>query len=200
MTTKGGLITTASDPTSEAKNKLNPWFVTGFTDGEGCFGLYIYKNTALKIGWYAFLDFKITLHKKDKDLLDKIKIYFGVGKISKHGEQTINFGIRSIKDLQLIINHFDKFTLKTKKLNDYKLFKLAFNIIKNKEHLTKDGFNKLLLIKSYINKGLTPELKIAFPKISFVSDLKIESEFNKIYEPNWLVGFTSGEGSFQVDT
>jgi hypothetical protein len=24
-------------------NKLNSWVVTGFTDAEGCFGLYIYK-------------------------------------------------------------------------------------------------------------------------------------------------------------
>lgn len=46
------------------KPMLNPWFVTGFTDAEGCFGLYLYKNTALKSGWSVFLDFKITLHKK----------------------------------------------------------------------------------------------------------------------------------------
>ena len=145
-------------------SKLDPWFVTGFIDGEGCFGLYTYANAASK--WYVFLDFKITLHKKDRYLLDQIKNYFGVGEISKHGEQSINYGIRSIKDLQLIINHFYKFTLKTKKLNDYKLFKLAFNIIKNKEHLTKEGFNKLLSMKSSKNKGLSPELKLAFPNIS----------------------------------
>jgi hypothetical protein len=86
----------------------------------------------------------------------------------------------------LIINHFDKFTLKTKKLNDYKLFKLAFNIIKQKEHLTKEGFNKLLLIKSSINKGLSPELKLAFPKLSLASStgIPIESEFNNLSEPN----------------
>jgi len=62
-------------------------------------------------------------------LLDHIKFYFCVGEISKHGEQSINYGIISIIDLQLIINHFYKFTLKTKNLNDYKLFKLAFIII-----------------------------------------------------------------------
>jgi hypothetical protein len=83
--------------------------------------------------------------------------------------------------LQLIINHFDKFSLKTKKLNDYKLFKLAFDIIINKEHLTREGINKLLSIKSFMNKGLSPKLKLAFPDIS---PLKIESEFNKISDPN----------------
>ena len=102
-------------------------------------------------------------------------------KYRQHGEQTINYGIRSIKDLQFIINHFDKFPLKTKKLNDYKLFKLAFNIIKNKEHLTKEGFNKLLSIKSSMNKGLSPELILAFPNIS---PIILESESNNKLEPN----------------
>jgi hypothetical protein len=77
--------------------------------------------------------------------------------------------------LQLIIKHFDKFTLKTKNLNDYKLFKLAFDNIKNKEHLTKDGFNKLLLIKSNMNKGLSPKLKLAFPEIN-ISTVIIDSD------------------------
>ena len=56
---------------------LEPGFVTGFTDGEGCFGLYIYTNTALKIGWYVLIDFKFTIHLRDKDILYKIKNYFG---------------------------------------------------------------------------------------------------------------------------
>ena len=60
-----------------------------------------------------------------------------------------------------------------------KLFKLAFNIIKNKEHLTQKGIDNLLVIKSYLNKGLSPELKIAFPHIK-IKPLKIEASPNKI--------------------
>ena len=65
----------------------------------------------------------------------------------------------------------------------YKLFKLAFNIIKNKEHLTKEGFNKLLSIKSYLNKGLFPELNLANPKIKN-SPLILESESNNKIDLN----------------
>jgi hypothetical protein len=32
----------------DSPNKLASWFVTGFTDAEGCFGIYIYKNTKYK--------------------------------------------------------------------------------------------------------------------------------------------------------
>jgi len=101
---------------------LNPWFVTGFTDAEGCFGLYIYKNAALKISWYTFLEFKITLHVKDKKWLENIQNYFDVGVISKHGENLCNYSIKSIKDIQKVINHFDNFPLKTQKWKDYKKF------------------------------------------------------------------------------
>jgi len=29
---------------------LNPWFITGFTDGEGCFYIRITKKNQMKIG------------------------------------------------------------------------------------------------------------------------------------------------------
>ena len=50
-------------------------------------------------------------------------------------------------------------------------------------------------MKSYMNKGLSPELKLAFPKIS---PLILESESNNKLYPNWVAGFASGDGSFQV--
>jgi len=55
--------------------------------------------------------------------------------------------------------------LRTYKNNDYLLFKEALGMIKSKEHLTLEGFKKLLTIKVSLNKGLTSELKTAFPDI-----------------------------------
>ena len=36
------------DTVKDSSKKLTPGFVTGFTDAEGCFGLYIYKYTNYK--------------------------------------------------------------------------------------------------------------------------------------------------------
>jgi hypothetical protein len=44
----------------------------------------------------------------------------------------------------------------TNKLNDYKLFKLAYILILKKEHLTLEGIKKLVSIKSSMNLGLSP--------------------------------------------
>lgn len=120
-------------------NKLAPWFVTGFTDAEGCFGMYIYKNTKYKTNWFASLVFQISLHEKDRDLLEQIQNSFCVGGISSHDSAALKYSVISHKYLQIIIDHFYKFPLMTKKLNDFNLFKLADNIFNKKEPFYIEG-------------------------------------------------------------
>ena len=141
--------------------------MTGFADAESCFGLYIYKNTSLKTGWYVFLNFNITLHKKDINLLNQIKNFFGVGIVSNHRDQSKQYNVKSVKDIKIIIDPFDKFPLMTKKLDDYRLFKKAYNLILNKEHLTHEGIEKLIVIKNSINRGLSPEILNTFSNLKF---------------------------------
>jgi len=70
--------------------------------------------------------FLINLHKKDKALLEAIKVFFGVGKFDKDDSKSIGFVVSSIKELEVIIKHFDKYPLLTQKQADYLLFKLVF--------------------------------------------------------------------------
>jgi hypothetical protein len=58
--------------------------------------------------------------------LELIKGYFGVGNLLKK-DNYIEYLVNSVKDLEVIINHFDKFPLVTKKKADYILFKQAFD-------------------------------------------------------------------------
>jgi len=83
--------------------------------------------------------------------LKKSKNYFGVGVINKHGSRSVQFRVRAVKDLAVIISHFDKYPLITKKLADYILFKNAFNLINKKEHRTIEGIKKIIAIISSIN-------------------------------------------------
>ncbi len=50
--------TNETDPT-EFNLKMNPWFLTGFADGEASFILYIQKTSNTKIGWATWLAFEI---------------------------------------------------------------------------------------------------------------------------------------------
>ena len=74
--------------------------------------------------------------------------------------------IFSVNDLLKVFNHFDQFPLLTQKQADYELFKQAFNIILNKEHLTMEGLTKIVAIKAYLNQGLSGDLKSSFPAIT----------------------------------
>ena len=70
------LFSTSSSPVSlNSKNnmqgKLHPDFITGFTDGEGFFGISISKNDKLKTGWQIQLRFIIGVHIKDTLLLEQ---------------------------------------------------------------------------------------------------------------------------------
>ena len=187
---------------SENKNKvvgsthspLNPWFVTGFSDAEGCFWIGLYKDNKYKTGWRVKLFFQINLHKKDLALLEQIQSYFnGIGKIYNK-PLVVSYHVTSVDDLQIIIDHFDIYTLLTQKGADFELFKQAFVLIKNKEHLTDEGLEKIVAIKSSINNGLSDSLKDSFPRIVPVEKHKVATPIT--FDANWLAGFTSGDGCF----
>ena len=89
----------------------------------------------------------------------------GVGEIYKSRSDLYEFKVSSIKDTSVIINHFDNYPLITQKFADYQLFKQAYDVIINKNHLTKEGLAKLVSLKASMNLGITPLLKKAYPNV-----------------------------------
>jgi len=67
-----------------------------------------------------------------------------------------------MEELKILINYFDKYPLITQKYADYQLFKQAFLLIDNKEHLTEEGLQKLVAIRASMNLGNSVALKAAF--------------------------------------
>jgi hypothetical protein len=60
---------------------LNPWFVSGFTYGEGSFCISIYIDNRIKgrISWAVKPSFQISLNSKDINLLLQLKEFCGCG-------------------------------------------------------------------------------------------------------------------------
>lgn len=97
--------------------------------------------------------------------------------------KTVKYSVDSHKDLMnVIIPHFIKYPLLTKKRADFELFKSVAELISNKEHLTKEGLDKIVAIRASINIGLSPELKAAFPNFTPVS--RPEFELSKNVDSN----------------
>jgi hypothetical protein len=167
-------------------NKLNPYYITGFTDAEGCFNVTISPRSNGK--YQVSLRFDIHLHSRDIQLLSDIQSFFkGVGTIitSKNYSLT-KLVVRNFDDFyNIIIPHYEKYPLITQKKADFLLFKEIALLMKNKEHLTDEGLLKIVAIKASINLGLSDKLLLAFevephfrPKINTL----------EIPDPNWVTG------------
>lgn len=181
-------------------NLLNPWFISGFTDAEGSFVISIVKDPLTRTGWNIQLRFKIDLHEKDLPILEGFKTYFeGAGEIDKSGKDrdSLSYVIGSRKLITaLVLPHFDKFPLITNKRADYILFKSIVDKMDKREHLTEVGLQSIINLRASLNKGLSPSLKEAFP--NSVPVLRPLVEDKNIPDPQWVAGFTSGEGCFYV--
>lgn len=179
---------------------LNPYFITGFSDAEASFMILILKEPKNKTKWTVKTRFSIGLHKKDTQILELIKNYFGdVGIITSQSKDSVQYRVASLKDLnEKIIPHFNRFPLISNKQADFILFKQIINLINNKEHLTLEGLQKLLAIKGSLNLGFSDEIKINFPNIRTIERPLVSLPIINEIDPYWIAGFTSGEGCFHV--
>ena len=188
---------------STLKNKIDerfaqvdPWFITGFTDAEGCFMCNMVKKPKYKAGWEIQPVFQIKLHVKDFPVILGIQHSLGNIGTVENNQSTCTFRVRKLKEIIELIKFFDKYPLITRKKGDYLLFKQIISIIQLKEHLTTKGLQRIINLKATLNFGLSKELQLMFPEtIPVARPLR---EPCVIPHPQWLAGFTSGEGNFSV--
>lgn len=105
---------------------------------EGCFEVYLVnkpQSPTYPSGsrWKILLRFEINLHEKDKQLLEQIRNFFGVGSIYYYGN-SIHYLVRSVAELEIIIKHFDRYPLLSKKYADFVLFKSVVNLVKDRDY------------------------------------------------------------------
>jgi hypothetical protein len=180
-------------------NKLNPNYVSGFIDAEGCFHVSIVKNLTLSLGASVRAVFQISLHIKDEVLLKKFRDFFGVGRVAIRSDGAVVYEVSSLKDLQIILKHLETYPLITDKWADLQLFKQVVELMVNKEHLTMEGLVKIINIKASMNFGTISEtIRSLIP--TNIEPVKRPAITNiKIYSPNWVVGYIEGEGMFFVN-
>lgn len=146
------------------------------------------------------------MNYRDLALLVLVQQYFKNRGYFTHSTKTntVNFCITKFNDLfNIVIPHFDKFPLITQKQVDYLLFREIIMMMLNKEHLTSKGLEKIVAIKASLNWGeLAPseKLKVLFPNIIPVARPVISRKSIIITDPQWVAGFTTGEGHFFIHT
>ena len=156
--------------------------------------------------------FTVSIKKKDTLILESFKSYFGgIGTISSQDKDSVQYRVASLKEIRdIIIPHFDKYPPATQKLADFILFKQVLDLIKEKDNLSIEGISKIINIKASMNLGISETQKSNFSLTLWADAVVKKAEVlinpvvrpviitNNIFDPNWISGFTSAEGSFDV--
>ncbi len=135
------------------------YWISGFTDGEGCFTVSVIRNTTTRFGKQIFPEFVITQGAKSLPALENIKKFFDCGSIvlnkryDNHNEHLYRYCVRSISELkEIIIPFFQEFPLQTYKRKDFLIFKKVIDMMSKKKHLTEKGWKKILELASKTNR------------------------------------------------
>jgi len=158
--------------------KINPWYVTGLTDGEGCFSLALNtenrkrkRNNTISSYTYWVTAFHINLRIDDFEILDRLKEYFNCGSATSFTSLiqkqkgvlgTASFHVKGRKDLtQKVIPHFDKYPLQAKKRQNYELWKEAVTILFNADQRRTSVFSSHIITVGEENRLRTIKRALA---------------------------------------
>src|SRR3989338_869873 len=133
---------------------LNPHYVAGFVDGEGCFCVSVSKHKTLKRRLEVRPEFEIEVGADDRPILERIQATLGCGTIydlnlDRYGwAPHAKYKVSNVKDLRdRIVPFFQEHQLQAKKAAVFRIFCTVVGMVACKEHLSYNGFQKILKLK-----------------------------------------------------
>ncbi len=139
----------SADDQQETKlTQLDPWWVAGFVDGEGCFSVSIHRNDLARPtnGWHVQPTFQVSQHQDHRDILEQLAQFFGCGSVRSkgHGNSVDVYVVHStIQLLDRIIPFFEKHQLLVKR-DDFEAFSFITRAVRSRSHHQSDVFREVV--------------------------------------------------------
>ena len=135
--------------------ELDPLRVVGFVDGEGCFSVSVHRNANARStgGWQLHPVFHVYQHERYRAVLEALGTVFGCGRLRPKGPNAAvwTFAVDGLVALERhVIPFFERHPLIVKHA-DFQNFALIVRAMRRKEHLTSDGFERLLRLAYAMN-------------------------------------------------
>jgi hypothetical protein len=139
----------------EVRVPLDPWYVTGLVEGEGCFCIALAARPKMRTGLEVRPSFSLSLNEKDRELLVDLQAFFGCGFIRESkSDRTFKFEGRSVGDLlERVVPHFERFPLRGNKAKSFRAFADVCRMIEQGDHLRRDGALRIIDIAYEMNLG-----------------------------------------------
>ena len=63
------------------QERLDAKWIVCFIDGEGYFHVALNEQQKMTLDWQVLPEFRVVQHQRDKDVLQRLKLFFGFGEI-----------------------------------------------------------------------------------------------------------------------
>ncbi len=148
-------LTDTRDAYGANERALDPWFVTGLTEGEGCFCVSFAIRPTLRAGLEARPSFSLSLNERDHSLLEDLQAFFGCGWIRhSRGDRTFKYEVRSARSLSTkVVPHFERNPLRGSKAASFRGFVRVCKMIEQGDHLTRPGLEQIVEVAFRMNLG-----------------------------------------------
>ena len=135
--------------------QLEPNYVTGLVEGEGCFHIGLQPRKTGGVDWQVRPSFSFAQNKKNKKLVFLVKDFFGCGSIRpSRVDQMLKYDVRSLVCLRdKLIPHFEAYPLSGEKAKDFQNFAQIVNLISAGRHTQKPGLRQIVTLILDMNIG-----------------------------------------------
>ncbi len=131
---------------------LDPQWIVGFVDGEGCFFVGINRQPTMTVGFQVLPEFIVVQHVRDIQLLHALKAYLGCGVVVKsHGDRWAYRARGHANLMSKILPFFERHKLKSRKRQEFESFRRVVLMMDRKEHLTAKGLEEIEAIAGRMN-------------------------------------------------
>ena len=143
------------------------YYLAGFADGEGSFNLNFRKRDDYRQPWKVSLCFNVS--QRDKVVLALFKKHLRCGTMRMREDGVWYYEVNNFSAIvENVIPFFDRFGfLSSKKKRDFAKFKQIAGLMRNGEHLTETGIQRLLRIREDMNDGGAGRRKYTDDEIMF---------------------------------
>lgn len=160
-----------ADNQQATRNDISDEYLSGFTDGEGCFYVGFSKRVDLPLKWQVITEFHLSQNPGGKNVLEEFKQRLGCGYLKPNHAKSLKdktwvLIIKNRNDLkEKLIPFFKKHRLHTSKQYDFEVFIRVLDIVEQGRHLDKDGFKEIVdlvfSLKRITNKRYSKELLLS---------------------------------------
>ncbi len=136
-------------PLVENKTVPHDQWIAGFTSAGGCFKITLVKRPDRKID-RIYLVFQITQHSRDERLQESFITFFGCGILEASSrDPAVMFSVYKFSyNYEKIIPFFKKHNIIGVKSKDFEDWCKAAEMFKAKKHLTEEGLNLFISLRS----------------------------------------------------